>query len=71
MAAHLALLEEEHRRRGLSPDDARLAARRSIGSVALVQDIHRDARSLGWIEDVLSDVKHSELRRTPALFSLL
>ena len=67
MASHLALLEEEHRRRGLTPDDARLAARRAMGSVALAKDRHRDARSFGWLEDVLSDVKHSvrSLRRTP------
>jgi hypothetical protein len=28
IAAHLALLEDEYRRRGMSPDEARLAARR-------------------------------------------
>ena len=31
VAAHLALLEEEHRRRGLTPDEAHLAARRAMG----------------------------------------
>ena len=68
VASHLELLEEEHRRRGLTPDDARLAARRAMGSVALTSDLHRDARSLGWLEDVLNDVKHSfrSLRRAPA-----
>ncbi len=67
MAAHLALLEDEHRRRGLSPEDARLAARYAMGSVALAKDQHRDARSFGWIEDAISDVKHSvrSLRRAP------
>jgi predicted permease len=67
MASHLALLEDEHRRRGLTPDDARLAARRTMGSVALVKDQHRDARSFGWLEDAVSDVKHSarSLQRAP------
>src|SRR5579872_4317534 len=32
-AAHLALVEDDFRRRGLSPDDARLAARRAFGGV--------------------------------------
>ncbi len=67
LQSHLALLEEEHRRRGLTVDEARVAARRAIGSVALVKDMHRDARSFGWLEDVVSDVKHSvrSLRRAP------
>ena len=57
MASHLALLEEEHRRRGLSPHDARLAARRAMGSVALAENLHRDSRSLPWIEDALIDLR--------------
>src|SRR5262245_13298137 len=67
MASHLALLEDEHRRRGLSPDDARLAARRTMGSVTLTKDLHRDARSFGWIEDALADVSYTfrTLRRAP------
>ena len=38
-----------------------------MGSVALVKDRHRDARSFGWLEDAISDVKHSVrgLRRAP------
>ena len=72
MASHLALLEDEHRRRGLTPDDARLAARRAMGSVALAKDLHRDARSFGWLEDVLTDVKHTvrSLRRAPAFTAI-
>ena len=50
VAAHLALLEDEHRRRGLTPDEARLAARRAIGSVAHVKDLHRDSRAFGWLD---------------------
>jgi predicted permease len=67
MASHLALLEDQHVRRGLSREDARLAARRAMGSVALVKDIHREARSFGWIEDALADVRHTfrTLRRAP------
>jgi hypothetical protein len=39
MASHLALLEDEHVRRGLTPEQARLAARRAMGSVALAKDL--------------------------------
>ena len=68
VASHLALLEEEHHRRGLAPDEARLAARRAMGSVALAKDMHRDARSFVWLEDLRRDLKHGlrTLVRAPA-----
>ena len=67
IAAHLALLEDEYRHRGLSPDEARLAARRAMGSVAQAKDLHRDARTFAWIDDARRDVAHGvrSLRRTP------
>jgi putative ABC transport system permease protein len=67
MASHLALLEDEQRRRGLSPDEARRAARRAMGSVALAKDLHRDARSFAWMEDMTRDIRHAgrQLRRAP------
>src|SRR5262245_13233390 len=67
LQSHLALLEDEHVRRGMTRDQARLAARRALGSMALTKDLHRDARSFGWLEDVVNDVKHSvrSLRRAP------
>ncbi len=67
ITAHLALLEEEHRRRGLTPDQARLAARRAIGSLALVHEAHRDARSFVWLDDLRRDIRHAarRLRQAP------
>ena len=67
ISAHLALLEDEYRRRGMGDDDARLAARRAMGSVALAKDLHRDARAFAWIDDLRRDVAHGlrSLRRTP------
>ncbi len=44
--AHLALLEDDYRRRGMTADEARLAARRALGSVAHAKDLHRDARDV-------------------------
>jgi putative ABC transport system permease protein len=68
MHAHLGLLEDEYRRRGMTGDQARLAARRAMGSVALAKDRHRDARSFVWLEDLRRDLHHSlrALRRRPA-----
>src|SRR5881628_929049 len=57
--AHLALLEDEHRRRGLTPDDARLAARRAFNGVELAKDRHRDARSFVWLDQLHQDVRYA------------
>ena len=67
MTSHLGVLEDEYRRRGMPPAQARLAARRAMGSVALAKDLHRDARSFGWIEDLRRDLRHAlrALRRAP------
>jgi predicted permease len=59
IAAHVALIEEAHRRHGASPDEARLAAHRAIGSVALTKDRHRDARSFRWIDDLIRDLRYA------------
>lgn len=69
MASHLTLLEDEYRRRGLTAHEARLAARRAMGSVALAKDLHRDARSFPWVDDLRQDVRHAVrgLRRAPGL----
>ena len=73
VASHLALLEDEHRRRGMTPEDARLAARRAIGSVALTKDLHRDARSFGWLDDARQDVRFAArmLVRSPGFAAVV
>jgi predicted permease len=67
LASHRDLLEAEYRRRGLAPADARAAARRALGSTALTMDLHRDARSFAWLDDLRRDVRYAvrTLRRTP------
>jgi predicted permease len=66
-AAHLALLEDDFRRRGLSPEDARLAALRTFGGVEQTKDRHRDARSFVWLDDARRDVLYAArtLSKTP------
>ncbi len=67
MQAHLTLLEDEYRRRGMTPDEARAAARRAMGSVTHAKDLHRDARAFAWIEDARRDARQAirSLRRSP------
>ena len=70
--AHLALLEDEYVRRGMTADDARLAARRALGSAAHAHDLHRDARTFTWLDDARRDMAHGlrALRRTPAFTAI-
>jgi predicted permease len=58
VAAHLALLEDEYRRRGFAPDQARRAARLAIGGPEQTKALHRDARSFLWMDDLLRDVRY-------------
>ena len=56
VASHLALLEDEYLSRGMTPGEARVAARRALGGVEQVKELHRDARSFSWLDDVRRDV---------------
>jgi len=72
IAAHLALLEDEYRRRGMTADEARLAARRTLGGASHAQELHRDARTFAWIDDARRDMAHGlrSLRRTPGFTAI-
>jgi putative ABC transport system permease protein len=59
IAAHLALLEDEFIAKGMSPADAKLAARRSFGGVDQVKERQRDARAFRWIADLPRDVSYA------------
>jgi len=67
IAAHLALLEDEYRRRGMNDDEARFAARRALGGSAHAKDLHRDTRSFIWLDDLRRDLSHGarSLARNP------
>src|SRR5271165_1617519 len=68
VAAHLALLQDDFERRGLSPCEAHLAARRAYGGVEWSKELHRDERSFVWLEQTIQDLRHAcrSLARTPA-----
>jgi len=67
LASHLSLLEDEFQRRGMSSEEARLAAKRTAGGVAQVKELHREAGSFVWLEDARRDVRYAlrALARTP------
>ena len=72
VASHLALLEDDFRRRGLTAEEARLAARHAFGGIESAKELHRDARSFPWIDDARRDLRHSlrALGRQPAFTTL-
>jgi predicted permease len=58
VASHLRLLADDFERRGMSPEAARLAARRAYGGVEQAKQAHRDERSLLWIEQTKQDLRY-------------
>ena len=62
IASHLEEATDDYVTRGLSRDEARLAARRDFGGITQVKEVHREVRSLTWPDSVGQDVKYS-LRR--------
>lgn len=59
VAAHLALLEDDFVRRGMTADEARDAARRTLGGVDQTKERQRDERSFGWLEDLRRDLRYA------------
>lgn len=55
--AHLDLLVDEHVANGLSPDDARLAARKAFGGVDQAKMRYREQRGLPGVDALLQDVR--------------
>src|ERR1022692_781258 len=58
VTSHLALLADDLERRGMSAEEARLAARRAYGGVEQAKQAHRDERSLLWVEQTIQDLRY-------------
>jgi predicted permease len=72
MEAHLVLIADDFERRGMSPEEARIAAMRACGGVEQTKQAHRDERSLLWVEHIVQDLRHAgrALLRSP-VFTLV
>ena len=69
--AHLDLLTDEHMARGLSREDAVLAARKTFGGVDQVKERYRDQRGLPLLDMLIQDLRFSvRLMRKNAAFSI-
>ena len=72
LAFHAEALIAEHRARGLSDADARLAGARVFGDVKRIGEACRDARGLRWLDDFRQDAAFAlRMLRTQRLFALV
>src|SRR5215467_1908193 len=64
---HLELLETDFVRRGMTPAEARAAARREFGGVDQVKEVYRDQRGWPWLDAMTHDTRYAvrSLRRDP------
>jgi len=56
---HLAMREEKNRGLGLAGDEARAAARRRLGNVALVKEDCREIWIFSWVETLWKDIRYA------------
>ena len=72
MRMHLHLLTEQGIRRGLSPEEARSAARRQFGNIPLLQQSQREMRSMMSLANFGRDLRFAarQLRRSPSLATI-
>jgi len=68
MESHLTIIEDEFRRRGMTPGEARVAAKRAFGGVEQARELHREQRSFVFIDHLIRDVSYAlrTLRKSPA-----
>ena len=67
IGAHLALLEDEYLRQGMTPEDARRAARLAYGGVEQAKQLHRDERTFQGLSQIPQDIRYTfrQLRKSP------
>ena len=59
LSTHLEFLTAEYQRAGMSPEDARAAARRDLGPAAQIREIHREQRRLPGIDSIFLDLRYT------------
>src|SRR5881397_3648534 len=57
LRAHLEMLTEENIHRGMSPADARYAARCAFGGVEQAKELYREQRTIPFLDALLQDLR--------------
>jgi predicted permease len=73
MRAHLELQAERNVAAGMSPDEARYAARRQFGGMEQIKEQARDQRSWIWLEQGQQDLRYGvrQLLRRPGFSAII
>src|SRR5258705_9463412 len=73
LRAHLELASEDMRGRTGSNEDALRSACLRAGAVSQALEAMRDQRGLPWLDDLISDLRHSlrSLRRSPVFTAVV
>jgi predicted permease len=58
LEAHFEMLVDENLRRGMSPAEARQAARKSLGNTVRIGEEFREQRGVPWLESFCQDLRH-------------
>jgi putative ABC transport system permease protein len=71
--AHFEQAEIDALAAGMTPEEARRAARRSFGGIEQMKEEHRDRRSFPWIENLVRDFRYglAALTRDPGFAAIV
>src|ERR1700694_5733137 len=67
LSSHVELAVEENMRRGMSAQEARTTALRSLGGIAQTKEAYRTQQGLPFLEAVLNDARYElpQMRKSP------
>lgn len=73
MQAHVELQTEHNREAGMEPAEARYAALRQFGNVALVQEQVREQRGWLWLDQLLQDARYAvrQIAKSPGFAAVV